>query len=71
MGTAWQAYSISYHHNLGVQPADLRFSAAVNATTGRATTSYTSMLPLGGGQAAVVYNGDTGIFAMTLKVATK
>jgi hypothetical protein len=70
MGTEWHAHSLSYQHNLGVSPVDLRFSSAVNATTGRATTSYTSLLPLGGGQAAVVYNGETGIFAMTLGVST-
>ena len=40
MGRRWEPYSISYRHNLLVSPAALRFSADVNATTGRATTSY-------------------------------
>ena len=45
-GEKWDAISISYRHNLLVRPESLRFSLAVNATTGRATTSYTSLLPL-------------------------
>jgi hypothetical protein len=69
MGTRWEPYSISYQHNRLVAPAALRFSAAVNATTGRATTSYTSLLRLDGGRGAcIVYNGETGIFAMELSI---
>ena len=69
MGTRWEPYSISYQHNQLVAPAALRFSAAVNATTGRATTSYTSLLRLDGGRGAcIVYNGETGIFAMEISI---
>lgn len=70
MGVHWDAFSISYEHNHLVSPASLRFSAAVNATTGRATTSYTSLLPVGanGEKAVLIYNGDTGMFAMTISV---
>ena len=69
MGTRWEPYSISYQHNRLVAQAALRFSAAVNATTGRATTSYTSLLRLDGGRGAcIVYNGETGIFAMELSI---
>ena len=69
MGTRWEPYSISYQHNRLVEQAALRFSAAVNATTGRATTSYTSLLRLDGGRGAcIVYNGETGIFAMELSI---
>jgi hypothetical protein len=63
MGENWETYSLSYHHNSLVKPA-LRFSAAVNSTSGRATTSYTSLLALDSDNAVVIYNGETGIFAM-------
>ena len=66
MGRRWEPHSVSYQHNLRVAPAALRFDASVNATTGRATTSYTSLLRLGVGRACLVYNGDTGIFAMEI-----
>ena len=70
MGTHWEPYSISYQHNRLVTPAGLRFSAAVNDTTGRATTSYTSLLRLDSGRGAcIVYNGETGIFAMEIATA--
>jgi hypothetical protein len=70
MGKSWETHSVSYQHNLRVTPAALRFSAAVNETSGRATTSYTSLLALDNGRAAIVYNGDTGIFSMTVSVVT-
>lgn len=68
MGEVWEPHSISYQHNLRVTPAALQFSSAVNSTSGRATTSYTSLLPLGESSASLGYNGETGMFAMTLTV---
>ena len=71
MGLAWNPFSISYQHNRLVSPSTLRFSADVNATSGRATTSYTSLLPVGSPSdrtAVLIYNGDTGMFAMTISV---
>ena len=68
MGENWETYSLSYHHNSLVKRA-LRFSAAVNSTSGRATTSYTSLLALDSDNAVVVYNGETGIFAMRVTVS--
>jgi hypothetical protein len=67
MGTTWHPFSLSYEHNMRVPPS-LAFSAAVNSTSGRATTSYTSLLPRGPDSAVIVYNGDTGIFSMTVTV---
>jgi len=63
----YEIHVFRYQHNRRVAPAALRFDAAVNVTTGRATTSYTSLLRLGGGRACLVYNGDTGIFAMEIE----
>ena len=70
MGQDWETYSLSYHHNALVKPA-LRFSDAVNSTSGRATTSYTSLLSIDSENAAVVYNGETGVFAMRVTVASR
>ena len=70
MGQDWETYSLSYHHNALVKPA-LRFSDAVNSTSGRATTSYTSLLSIDSENAAVVYSGETGVFAMRVTVASR
>ena len=69
-GTAlnWQTFSLSYQHNRLVKDTALRFSAAVNSTSGRATTSYTSLLAIDEKTAVVIYNGETGIFAMRFTV---
>ena len=68
MGENWETYSLTYRHNSLVKPS-LRFSAAVNSTSGRATTSYTSLLAFDNDNAIVVYNGETGIFAMRVTVS--
>jgi hypothetical protein len=67
-GRDWQTFSLSYQHNALVNDTALRFSAAVNSTAGRATTSYTSLLAIDDQTAVVVYNGDTGVFAMRFSV---
>jgi hypothetical protein len=64
MGEDWDAYSLSYRHNILVKDPALHFSKAVNSTSSRATTSYTSLLAVDCDNAVVVYNGETGIYAM-------
>jgi hypothetical protein len=67
MGDSWETYSISYQHNRLVQPTTFRFSAAVNSTQGRATTSYTSLLRAADPHSAVLaYNGESGVFSMRI-----
>lgn len=44
IGNRWEAYSVSYWHNvLETNPA-LRFTPAINASTARESTSYTSLV---------------------------
>jgi len=43
-GVAWKAHSISYQHNLLEPNASLHFDKAVNASTARESTSYTSLV---------------------------
>ena len=52
---SWEAHSITYWHNRLEPNASLHFDAAVNASTARETTSYTSLVKTGKASGFIVY----------------
>jgi len=68
----WEAFSVSYVHNLLASRALPRFTAAVNTTAGFETTSYTSLVAVGKCAAVLLYdlikNGTHHGFSMRLNI---
>eukprot|EP00928_Gymnodinium_smaydae_P055478 TRINITY_DN39001_c0_g1_i1.p1 TRINITY_DN39001_c0_g1~~TRINITY_DN39001_c0_g1_i1.p1 ORF type:complete len:413 (+),score=45.40 TRINITY_DN39001_c0_g1_i1:40-1239(+) len=72
-GEEWIPHSISYWHNVLEPDASLHFTPAINASSQRQSTSYTSLVLTGSSSGFVVYprslNGTNTAFAMPFEIS--